>query len=406
MKIKLIYCFILVTSSVFSQKLIYIPDSNLRKELSIQGYTTSDSLDTKKTVGVLQLNLVNKNIQSLDGLQYFPRVWNLNVSINKLENLYFLPPNLRNLKCARNNLTSINEITEGLTYLDCSGNKISTMKNIPESLTYIIFCNNQMEKLPTLSKNIQYINYFNNPIPKEYLPSLYKKVECTRCLQNCIPNELIDWNILNNNIKSEIKKIKKLEVTVNSNYSWGMGSKSETIVYKSKCNKLHSDFITVKKTAGPRSKEEFGHITEQTISHKNDIKKEEIKIILNNMYNQVLKIPFTLKDTNVVINLMDKKNGGPLVSNSCSDCTFYGLKYTFYTENDTIVFRHSFNDGNTSGADICFYNNCRENLSLIANWLYLYKFVNLTHPQHFLTDNFFNTRNLKKVIDWDKKYSN
>ncbi len=74
---KLIILFYIFTFQVSAQNFIFIPDINLRNELDKEGYIKNDSLDIRKTQGRLQLELNDKGIENLEGLQYFNQVTGL-----------------------------------------------------------------------------------------------------------------------------------------------------------------------------------------------------------------------------------------------------------------------------------------------------------------------------------------
>jgi hypothetical protein len=200
-----------------SSVLKYIHDFNLRNELRLQGFTTNDSLDTKKIKGRLQLELIGKGIQNLDGLQYFKQVWRLIISNNKVNNINFLPPNLTVLDCSNNAILSIDSLPNYLDYFNCANNKIKSINKLPKSLTHFIFANNEMKYFPTLPQNIKWINFANNPILMDSLPLLYRSKPCTDISQNCLPYELIDWKILNRFVISNCLSIMSEFLTQDKN---------------------------------------------------------------------------------------------------------------------------------------------------------------------------------------------
>ena len=102
--------FIILLTVFGAQQLIYIPDANLRKALKDNRFTTKDSLDIHKVRGRLQLELNNKGIQNLDGLQYFERLWKLEINNNEIESLIYLRPKLSSLSCNNNKLTTIDSL--------------------------------------------------------------------------------------------------------------------------------------------------------------------------------------------------------------------------------------------------------------------------------------------------------
>jgi Leucine-rich repeat (LRR) protein len=241
----LIFVFCLVPFSLYGQKLIHIPDSNFLRVLKERGYVTRDSLNPKKTTGLLQLMIGNNNIEDLSGIEYFTQVWNLKISGNSLRDLKHLPPRITNLDCSRNKLSTLEGLPETLKGLNCSDNVIETIRDLPSNLKWLHFSNNLVSSLPSLPASLQHVNYFGNPIDPATLPEQYNLVNCENAIQNCLPNSLIKWNILRNNfLFNEVPDIKTIEVSLKSNYSWGAGTLSETWTFRRAGNNFSSSEIT------------------------------------------------------------------------------------------------------------------------------------------------------------------
>jgi len=399
---KILLALLLFSSIVLSQNLKNIPDENLRAELNKQGFTTNDSLDPLKVHGLLQLDLKDLKIKNLNGLQYFNRVWMLDVSNNQISKLEYLPPNLTTLSCSNNKLTKIDSLPLHLKQLGCSNNQISTIQNLPISLISIYFGNNKMTYFPNLSENIQNINYFNNPLQKEKVPTKYQPIDCINNSQNCLPNELIKWNILKNNISDSINNVIKIEVKLFSRYSWGMGNKEEIIVYKRKEGKLISKEVSSKRDKGNSIKNGEKRITKQSIPFKQTIRVSDLELLLSDIFKENLYVSINQNDSLKIINLKNKRNGG-LCTVSCEDCSWYDLNYTIITASDSITLTYHFSGAIASGVTICSTDK-PENLKSIIDWLYNFKLANLLLPDNEIKKRFFNEKNLKKIIDWDKKY--
>jgi hypothetical protein len=388
-KMRILIFFTLLSTQILSQNLVYIPDQNLKTELINQGFTTNDSLDTRKIVGRLQLDLSNKKIQDLEGLQYFNRVWKLNLSNNNISNLRNLPPNLTVLYCANNKLIEIDGLPNSLQHLGCNGNEINRITNLPNSLTSINFSNNKMSEFPVFTDNLQFVNYYKNPIPLNKLPSLYQNVHCENSAQNCMPNELIKWKILNNTLKDSANPINKIKITLLSNYNLENGKRSETFIFKKRKSNLVSKRIYLNRTKGSSS------------SIKNSIKKSSFEAILSDIYTEKLVI-YPIIDSSAIINLTNKKNGMECFSD-CSHCSRYSLSYTIYTLSDTINLNYGFEGTMNNGISICSKYG-PEDIKSILEWLYIYRLTNLTFKDHLLVNRFFNRKNLDKIVEWDKEY--
>jgi Leucine-rich repeat (LRR) protein len=149
--------FLFAASSVLAQK-TYVPDDNFEKALIDLGYDTvlDDSVLTANISLVTQLNVNNKNISDITGIEGFEF--------------------LEKLSCAFNNLTQINlSGNEKLLNLDCSFNSIENI-NISNCLL------------------IEYLNCKNNKIIDLELNKNYSLVYL-----NCYSNSLSGLNIKNGN---------------------------------------------------------------------------------------------------------------------------------------------------------------------------------------------------------------
>src|SRR6185312_9966224 len=211
---RLVIPLLILAINLSAQKLKYIPDLYLRIELKEQGFTTNDSLDLKKIQGRLQLDIVNKRIENLNGLQYFEQVWRMNISNNLIKKLNYLPPNLTQLDCSNNKIERIDFLPKNLEWFHCPHNKINYMCQLPSTLNHLDFQDNKMTHLPVFSDKLQDINYSKNPISVDSLPILFKQMNCTDEMQNCMPYELLKWKILNANIKNASDQIIGMKITI------------------------------------------------------------------------------------------------------------------------------------------------------------------------------------------------
>lgn len=179
-----------------------IPDKNLRLALKKQGYLYQDSiLNHKKASVLLQLELNGMEIENIEGLQFFKQAWNLSLRNNRIKRLDKLPPHLTTLDCSYNNLEKIDYLPINLKYLNCSYNKIRKLSNLSlASLISIDFQGNEVKHFPVLSKKLEYVNYYKNPIKASTLPIAFGAFDCNNPWQNCLPNDLVNWKILDNNI--------------------------------------------------------------------------------------------------------------------------------------------------------------------------------------------------------------
>lgn len=374
---------------LLNQILKYIPDINLRNELCLQGFTTNDSLDIKKIEGRLQLELNDKGIENLDGLQYFKQVWRLVLNNNKIKNLKHLPPNVTGLDCSNNEISRIDSLPEHLDYLGCTNNKINFISKLPNSLTQLVFANNKMTYFPTLPPNIKWVNYSNNPISFDSLPYSFKPITCDNIEQNCLPYEFINWKILNINTKDTAFNILGLRINVDFDLK-------ETIDFKFiKSKMLVSRSITTRGIQKPDT------IYYNKSGHSFETNK--LKNILNDIILSKLIINFQIADSLKTINLNNIKNGLSPCVTSCDDCSYGSLGFEIYTNKETIKFGYGFMSDLGNGIDLCTYDV--QDIRILLDYLYILKLINLTIPEHYVAK-FPEVKireNVDKIYRWTKK---
>jgi hypothetical protein len=427
---KKLICFILffiLSTSLLSQdynKLHYIPDDNLRGELYKQGFTNQDSLlDESKIEGRLQLKLNNKEIKNLDGLQYFQQVWNLDIYNNIIEELKDLPPNLTHLNCSMNEIKELKDLPPKLGYLNCSQNKLETINNLPNNLKHLVCSNNLIKKIinlpdnleslnfsdnsvttfPVLPLSLQSINYYNNKLNINKLPKLYKNnIACDHPNQNCLPYELVNWKLLNHNIKDTVFDILELKVTINVAHSWGMGNENRTIHFIKDDNRLicknDNRYINYGEFHGANKEP-----TNETKENNHSFSIEELKSFLKDLYHRKMIFEFKINNRIETINLRTKRNGYPLCSASCIDCSYYGYKYEIYTTTDTIILKYNSDfssDNIVCGKGRSDIYDPPEYIEAILNRLYVHKLEELILNKEY-SDRDYGIRN---YINWEKNY--
>ena len=111
---------------------------------------------------------------------------------------------------------------------------------------------------------------------------------------------------------------------------------------------------------------------------------------------------FQINDNVESINLKTKRNGYPLCSFSCTDCTYYGYEYEITTTNDTIILKYSF-DGSSTRA-ICGkmmrsdINDPPEDIRAVLNLLYIIKLEKL------ILNRDYDFYPFEYIFNWEKNY--
>src|ERR1700756_284930 len=124
-----------------AQTWFVIPDTNFANYLHtiVPTAMQHDSLDTSSplvTTITHTINVYNKNISDLNGVQYFTSLTYLNCGDNPITSLPALSNTLTYLDCSYTFLTSLPAVLpNSLIYFSCYHNQISNLPALPNSLT-------------------------------------------------------------------------------------------------------------------------------------------------------------------------------------------------------------------------------------------------------------------------------
>ena len=147
------------------------------------------SFDTKK------LNISNRNINSLTGIDNFinlkelyccdNQITNLGLQSNPdfaLQNQCILPSSLKILYCYNNKITNLDNLPDSLEIIYCYNNKITSLKNLPNSLRELYCGNNQITSLDNLPSSLIDLDCSDNPIINL---NFQNKYNCSLKVLNC-----------------------------------------------------------------------------------------------------------------------------------------------------------------------------------------------------------------------------
>lgn len=185
---------LLVTSLVSNAQYVTIPDSNFVSYLqdAFPSAMSGNQMDTTAPVitNASSVSCHSKNIESLQGIQYFDALLYLTCSYNKITNLPNLPNNLNVMYCGNNKLVSLPSLPKTLQTLYCNDNQLVSLPSLPNSLGVLSCGSNKLINLPSLPQNLRglfcEINQLSSlPILPISLRSLY-----------CSSNRLSDLPIL------------------------------------------------------------------------------------------------------------------------------------------------------------------------------------------------------------------
>jgi gliding motility-associated-like protein len=212
-----------------AQTYVTIPDANFSAYLNliVPSAIIGNQLDTSNvlvTTTTKFINVSNKHIANLSGVQYFKSLTvlycnnnqistfpqlpisliNLNCGFNWLTNISALPCSLKIFTCDSNQLTSLPILPPSLRRLSCSGNQIANLPILPSKLNYLACSNNQLSNMPVLSDSLQSLYCVLNQLTNlPALPSPLKFLYCDNNKLNSLPtlpDSLYTFSCPNNNI--------------------------------------------------------------------------------------------------------------------------------------------------------------------------------------------------------------
>ncbi len=178
----------------------YIPDDNFEEALISLGYdygTPDDSVYNSIVATVTSLSLSSKNIQSLEGIELFTSLEQLNFSYNDISKVDLSHNlNLTELSCRENNLDSLNVSNNSkLISLDCNGNQISSI-DLSSCL--------ELQLLDCRKNTLQNLDISHNV-----------KLTQITCLENYLTGLDPSSNTLLENISCAYNKLSSLDVSHN-----------------------------------------------------------------------------------------------------------------------------------------------------------------------------------------------
>ena len=188
-------------SSLLSQAQTVIADLNFAAAIRATCPTCIDAANRilPPAASLTLLNVSNKNITNLSGIQSFTGLRELNCAINQLTSLPTLPSRLQILNCDSNKITSLVSLPSGLRELSCGGNQLTSLPALPSEVLFLRCSNNQLTSLPALTNGLQLLNCSNNQLTS--LPALPSLLQFLYCFNNqiycltIIPNSLYDLRI-------------------------------------------------------------------------------------------------------------------------------------------------------------------------------------------------------------------
>ncbi|MNK09002.1 E3 ubiquitin-protein ligase sspH2 [compost metagenome] len=189
MKLLLLPFLLLMSFQLKAQTWIAVPDANFQAYLTAHypagAFTTSGGnffIDSEHPDIQAEgsLDLLGLNISSIEGVQAFENLLNLNCGNNLLTSLPSLPNSLINLQCYKNQLTELPVLPASLNQLSCFENEILTLPDLPSTLVSLQCAGNQLTELPELPGNLNNLFCYGNQLTElPLLPGVLTQLDCS-----------------------------------------------------------------------------------------------------------------------------------------------------------------------------------------------------------------------------------
>jgi hypothetical protein len=207
--LKIYLCFIicLITLSSLKSQTVEIPDPALRAFLKNQFpdcFDWNEKLDTtcSAILSATGIRMNKQSVSSLNGLQYFDSLTNIEVFNSSIDTVNFLPPSLNSLYITNCKIKAFESLPPALTVLTCYSNSLKKLPAIPVKLESLICYSNQLDSLPLLPGTLKFLDCRSNYL--KGLPALPTSLRYLDYLGNTIrqpgllPDSLVYLNCSSN----------------------------------------------------------------------------------------------------------------------------------------------------------------------------------------------------------------
>ena len=184
---------ILLLAAIYSNaQYVTIPDTAFVSWLNGNGYSqclTGSQLDTTcpAVINATGMSIAApdlRQIQSIEGVEFFSNLNFLTCSQTSIQTLPKLPKRLKTLYCTNNQINFIGSLPDSLTGFYCYNNKISSLPNLPNTLKYLECFANLITALPALPRGLNTIDCSGNKI--SVLPTLPDSLQVIYCYGNLL----------------------------------------------------------------------------------------------------------------------------------------------------------------------------------------------------------------------------
>ena len=141
-----------------------IPDANFAKKIREQCPACIDAnnnlLPPAQELKILGLR--HAGISSLEGIEGFINLEELDCAYNQLKSLPVLPATLKTMVCMLNQLTNLPALPATLKRIDCANNRLASLPELPANLENLACFENQLTSLPDLPIHLQDLKCWSN----------------------------------------------------------------------------------------------------------------------------------------------------------------------------------------------------------------------------------------------------
>ena len=199
------------------------PDENFRNYLLDQPYGDDGVITEQEIASVVTINVINKRISSLQGIEYFTALTELYCDFNRLSSLDLSKnTRLKELYCNQNNLTTLDLSTNrALEYLGCSSNQIIGLDlSNNESLTKLMCSYNKLEKLDiSCNKELWNVTCQYNVLTEITLPESEELLQLL-CGNNQLASLDVSKQKALNMLNCNGNKLSELDLSNNAQLQW------------------------------------------------------------------------------------------------------------------------------------------------------------------------------------------
>ncbi len=241
-------------------------DKGLESAIRAKISKSSGNIYMEDVADITSLNISNKSISSLEGIQYLKNLTTLTASRNKISDLTPISKltTLKSLSIDRNNIDDIGALSSliSLNYLNLNTNKLTLIDSIVSltDLTSLYIGNNNIEDISVLSKltKMNKLGINNNPITNinsvsglSELTYLYMNQILCECdlsllegLQKLYYLSLSSNTIINDKYLTLLPELKRLSVTQMKSFNFEVLSYLKlTHLYLSSNKLTHLNFL-------------------------------------------------------------------------------------------------------------------------------------------------------------------